>query len=49
MAGARAVGIGTAVITNGIGVFREVSDGIKKFMESHGFSKIEGMVGVGHI
>jgi dihydroorotate dehydrogenase (NAD+) catalytic subunit len=49
MAGARTVGIGTAVITHGIEVFRNVSEGIKKFMKSHGFSKIEEMVGVGHI
>lgn len=49
MAGARAVGIGTGVITHGLGVFKEVSKGIEKFMKEHGFSKIEEMVGVGHV
>jgi dihydroorotate dehydrogenase (NAD+) catalytic subunit len=48
LAGASAVEIGTAVMTHGIGVYKEIADGIEKYMESNGFSKVQEMVGLAH-
>ncbi|MEM3030804.1 MAG: dihydroorotate dehydrogenase [Candidatus Micrarchaeia archaeon] len=41
MAGASAVGIGSALIWHGLGAFKAVSDGIDRFMQENGYSKIE--------
>lgn len=46
MAGASAFQVGTAVLENGTGVFRTITDGILRFMEEYGYSSIESMVGV---
>lgn len=46
LAGASAVELGTAVMTHGIGVFKEIADGIAGYMDVNGFSKIEDMVGL---
>ena len=48
MAGASAVGIGTAVYYRGIDVFSKVSMEIKEFMEKEGHSSIKEMIGVAH-
>jgi dihydroorotate dehydrogenase (NAD+) catalytic subunit len=48
MAGASAVGIGSAVHYRGIDVFRKVGGEIADFMRSEGYSKIEEMVGIAH-
>ena len=48
LAGASAVGIGTAISTQGLEIFRLVAEGIKGYMESHGFKGVEEMVGVAH-
>ena len=48
MAGAKAVQIGTAVWSEGIGVFSKVSKEIISFMENNGYSKISDLVGVAH-
>ncbi len=48
MAGASAVGIGSAVYYRGIDVFKLVSDEISEFMHSEGYSSIKEMVGVAH-
>ena len=45
MAGASAVQIGSAVTTKGLDVFREVTDGISKFLEHSGRSSIREIVG----
>ena len=46
LAGASAVELGTAVMTHGVGVYKEIADGIAGYMEKNGFSKIEDMVGL---
>lgn len=46
MAGARAVQIGTGVYFRDIGIFRQVSEEIEKFMREEGYESIEEMVGV---
>jgi dihydroorotate dehydrogenase (NAD+) catalytic subunit len=48
MAGASAVQVGTAVWTNGIGVFRQICDGLSEFMEEYGYKSVASMVGVAH-
>ncbi len=46
LAGASALEIGTAVMTYGIGVYKEIADGIAEYMEENGFSQIAEMVGL---
>jgi len=46
MAGANAVGIGTGVYYEGIGVFSKVSEGIRSFLEEKGFSSVKQIVGI---
>ncbi len=48
MAGASAVGIGTAVYYRGIEVFRKVSGEIREFMLRNDYNKIKEMVGKAH-
>ncbi len=48
MAGASAVGIGTAVATRGIDVFSKVASEMKRIMEENGYSKISELVGAAH-
>ena len=48
MAGATAVGIGTAVYYRGVDVFSKVSLEIKDFMQKEGYKKIKDMVGIAH-
>ncbi|MBN2122046.1 dihydroorotate dehydrogenase [Candidatus Micrarchaeota archaeon] len=48
MAGATAVGIGSAVYYGGVEVFSEIPKGMREFMESEGYSKIEKMRGIAH-
>ena len=46
LAGASAVQIGSAVGDKWVGVFSEINDGISKYMEKKGFSKIKEIVGI---
>lgn len=48
MAGASAVGIGSAVHYRGIDVFKKVCNEISAFMDGEGYSSIKDMVGVVH-
>lgn len=48
MAGATAVQIGTAVWSEGLGVFSKTSREIVQFMEENGFESVKDMVGVAH-
>jgi dihydroorotate dehydrogenase (NAD+) catalytic subunit len=45
MAGASAVQIGSAVATKGLDIFRDVTAGMAKFLETKGFSSIREVVG----
>lgn len=47
LAGATAVQIGTAMV-NGFQIFREISHGIKKYLEKKGYQNIEEIVGIAH-
>lgn len=48
LAGASAVGIGTAVAFKGLSIAREILDGIEEYLVSEGFSSIEDIVGYIH-
>ncbi len=48
MAGASAVGVGTAVHSRGIGVFKKVCAEMQEFMDAEGYKSIEDMRGVAH-
>lgn len=48
MAGASAVGIGSAVYYRGIDVFSKVSMEVKEFMEKQGYNTIKEMIGIAH-
>jgi dihydroorotate dehydrogenase (NAD+) catalytic subunit len=47
-AGASAVQIGTAIATKGIGIFNQVTEGIKAFLEKKGFGSVREIVGLSH-
>lgn len=47
-AGARCVQIGTAIMYKGPSIFKEVNDGINKFMNKNKYQSIEEMVGIAH-
>ena len=48
MAGASAVGVGTAVYYRGIGAFENIEKEIKEWMQKNGYEKIEDLVGLAH-
>ena len=48
MAGATAVGIGTAIYYRGVDVFQKVCSEIERFMVKEGYSKIKDMIGIAH-
>jgi dihydroorotate dehydrogenase (NAD+) catalytic subunit len=48
MAGAAAVGLGSAVADRGPGIFREVAEGIGAYLDSHGHAGVADIVGVAH-
>ena len=48
MAGASAVGIGTAVYYRGLDVFKKVAGEIEEFMEKEGYARIKDMAGIAH-
>jgi len=48
MAGATAVGVGSAVYYRGIDVFKKINDEIQTFMKSEGYNSVEEMKGVAH-
>jgi dihydroorotate dehydrogenase (NAD+) catalytic subunit len=48
MAGASAVGIGSAVYYRGVDVFRKIDQEIQDFMDKNGYRNIKQLVGVAH-
>ena len=47
-AGAMCVQIGTAIMYKGPSIFKEINDGIQKFMSKKGYTNIDEMVGIAH-
>jgi dihydroorotate dehydrogenase (NAD+) catalytic subunit len=48
MAGASAVGIGTAVYYQGVGVFQKVCREMEEWMAANGYPSIKELVGAAH-
>ena len=48
LAGASAVQIGTAIASQGLGVFRSVSNGIDRYVREKGFRSVKEIVGLSH-
>jgi len=48
LAGASAVQIGTAIASQGLGVFRSVSNGIDRYVHDKGFRSLKEIVGLSH-
>ncbi|MEW6233284.1 MAG: dihydroorotate dehydrogenase [Chloroflexota bacterium] len=48
MAGASAVGIGSAVYYHGLGVFKRLEAELSTYMEAHGYARLEDFRGVAH-
>jgi len=46
--GASCVQIGTAIMYQGLEIFQEITNGLRKFMEDKGYQKVEEMVGLAH-
>ncbi len=46
LAGATALEVGTAVMTRGLGVYKEINDGIASYMAENGFNEVKEMVGL---
>ena len=47
-AGARCVQIGTSIMYKGLDIFKEITDGMKKFMNNNRYESIDEMVGIAH-
>lgn len=48
LAGAIAVQVGTAILYKGLGVFREIVEGVSRYLEEEGFKSIMDIVGLAH-
>ena len=48
LAGASAVGIGSAIAAKDLSLFRDVLDGLRQYMRNEGFSSVEEIVGYAH-
>ncbi|MFQ6011635.1 MAG: dihydroorotate dehydrogenase, partial [Nitrososphaerales archaeon] len=48
MAGATAVEVGTALADRDMTVFKEIVDGLSKYLERKGYDDLRGLVGVAH-
>lgn len=49
MAGANAIGVGTAVYNHGIDVFDKINSGLLQWMETHGVKSLDEIRGVAHV
>ncbi len=48
LAGARAVQVGSAVALKGPGIFPELQEGLRKYLEEQSFRRVEDLVGLAH-
>lgn len=48
MAGASAVSLGTAIHYNGMGVFSDVCNGMKKWLKDNGYKSVKDIIGIAH-
>jgi len=48
LAGASAVQVGTAIAWRGLGVFREITEGIRRYLKRKNYGSVEEIVGLSH-
>ena len=48
MAGATLVGVGTATYFKGVGVFEEIKQGLREYMEKQHLASLNDIIGAGH-
>ena len=48
MAGATLYGIGSGIYTKGLGIFKEIEEGISEFIENNNFKNSEDIIGLSH-
>jgi dihydroorotate dehydrogenase (NAD+) catalytic subunit len=48
LAGAKAIQIGSAIATEGLGIFKKICFGIKKYLKENSINKIDDLVGIAH-
>jgi len=48
MAGASAVGVGTAIYYRKLDVFKKIADEMTEWLDAHGYSKVSEIVGIAH-
>lgn len=48
LAGASAVGIGSAIARRGLEIFGEITEGLRRYLEAEGFRNVEELVGLAH-
>lgn len=48
MAGASAVQVGSALAVRGIGIFREIKEGIRRYLVKNKFSSVKEVIGIAH-
>ncbi|KYH36738.1 MAG: dihydroorotate dehydrogenase [Candidatus Bathyarchaeota archaeon B23] len=48
LCGASAIQVGTAVMSRGLGVFREIDEGLRRYLEANGFKEVSEIVGLAH-
>ncbi len=48
LAGASAVGIGSAISIRGLSVFEEITKGLERYMKRQGFERISDLIGLAH-
>lgn len=48
LAGARAVGIGSAVVRRDLEIFNEILEGLKRYLEVEGYDRVSDIVGLAH-
>ncbi len=48
LAGAKAIQIGSAIVSEGLGIFKKICIGIKKYLEENNIDKINDLVGLAH-
>ena len=49
MAGATAIGVGTAVYLRGLDVFQQITRELTEFMAAHGYADVAAMRGLAHL
>jgi dihydroorotate dehydrogenase (NAD+) catalytic subunit len=48
LCGASAIQVGTAIMSRGLRVFREITEGLRRYLEENDFTEVSEIVGLAH-